>query len=556
MAPVTEVLTALAAVAVSGVLLLALKRLLGRHPLDNLSGPPSPSFVKGNIGQLFNPQAWAFHRHLADNFGGVVKISGMWGDKQLYVSDPKALHHILVQDQDVYEETDWFIHSNQLTFGPGLLSTVGEQHRRQRKMLNPAFSPRHLADMTPVFFEVVNKVRDTLQEKVSGGPQEIDMLHWTGRAALELIGQSGLGYSFDDLGGDSRLSAYSEAVMGLSLARFKLNIFRRMTPYLVKLGPARLRRFLVGLIPSADVRKLCGIVDFMHDTSVGIIASKRAALERGDEAVVQQVGRGGDIMSILLKANMRASEDDRLPEEELVGQMTTLIDAAQGTTSAALARVLHLLAQHPDVQNDLRCEISEAWQRDGDGDGGLDYNTLGSLPYLDAVVRETLRLYAPIPLAHRIARRDTVLPFSKPIAGNDGREMTEVLVPSGTTIEVAIIRANREPAVWGADAYEWKPERWLKPLPASVADAHYPGVYSNMMTFLGGGRSCIGFKFSELEIKVVLAVLLKSFAFAESEQEIRWNMGGVNTCVVPKSAAPAASQLPLLVSAVGLAGDA
>lgn len=52
-----------------------------------------------------------------------------------------------------------------------------------------------------------------------------------------------------------------------------------------------------------------------------------------------------------------------------------------------------------------------------------------------------------------------MLPFSQPIAGNDGREMTEVLVPSGTTIEVAIIRANREPAVWGADADEWKPER-------------------------------------------------------------------------------------------------
>lgn len=127
------------------------------------------------------------------------------------------------------------------------------------------------------------------------------------------------------------------------LARFKLNIFRRMTPYLVKLGPARLRGFLVRLIPSADVQKLCKIVDFMYETSVRIIEAKRAALEKGDEAVVQQVGRGKDIMSILrplspshshnvasadtdffakVKANMQASEDDRLPEEELIGQMT------------------------------------------------------------------------------------------------------------------------------------------------------------------------------------------------------------------------------------------
>lgn len=53
-----------------------------------------------------------------------------------------------------------------------------------------------------------------------------------------------------------------------------------------------------------------------------------------------------------------------------------------------------------------------------------------------------------------------VLPLSKSIAGNDGKEITELLVPKGTTIEVAIIRANREPEVWGPDAYEWKPERY------------------------------------------------------------------------------------------------
>ncbi|KZP11711.1 cytochrome P450 [Athelia psychrophila] len=489
MVPETEVPTALSAIAVSGVLLLVLKHLLGRHALDNFPGPPSLSFIKGTtICEL------EFYRYLADTFGGVVLLNGMWGEKQLYVSDPKALHHILVKDQDEYEETDWFIHSNQLTFGAGLLSTIGEQHRRQRKMLNPVFSMRHLADMTPVFFEVVNKVRDTLKETVSGGPQEIDMLHWIKRTALELIGQSGLGYSFYDLGANSRPSEYSGAVKGLTFEKSsKLNIFRRMTPYLVKLGPAGLRKFLVRLIPSADIQKVCDIVDLMYETSVRIIEFEKAVLEKGDEALLQQVGRGRDIMSIL--SNMRASEGDRLLKEELTGQMSTLIFAAMDTTSPALSRVLLLLAQHPDVQNNLRHEISEAWPSDGE----LDYNSLGSLPYLDAVIRETLRL----------ARKDMVLPLSKPFAGNDGREMTEVLVPRGTTIEVAIIRANREPEVWGSDAYEWKPERWLKPLPSSVADAHYPGVYSNLMTFAGGGRACIGFKFSELEIKVMLSVLLK-----------------------------------------------
>lgn len=53
-----------------------------------------------------------------------------------------------------------------------------------------------------------------------------------------------------------------------------------------------------------------------------------------------------------------------------------------------------------------------------------------------------------------------ILPLSKPVVGNDGRKMTELYVPKGTTIEVAIMKANRDPNVWGPDALEWKPERY------------------------------------------------------------------------------------------------
>ncbi|KAH9950796.1 hypothetical protein B0H21DRAFT_681895, partial [Amylocystis lapponica] len=51
----------------------------------------------------------------------------------------------------------------------------------------------------------------------------------------------------------------------------------------------------------------------------------------------------------------------------------------------------------------------------------------------------------------------------------------------------------------GTKYLEWKPERWLSPLPSTVTEARVPGVYSNLVTFLGGGRGCIGFKFSEVE---------------------------------------------------------
>jgi len=58
--------------------------------------------------------------------------------------------------------------------------------------------------------------------------------------------------------------------------------------------------------------------------------------------------------------------------------------------------------------------------------------------------------------------------------------MTEILIPNGTNVTVSIFGINRDPAIWGEDAAEWKPERWLSPLPSSVSDAHVPGVFGNM----------------------------------------------------------------------------
>ena len=76
--------------------------------------------------------------------------------------------------------------------------------------------------------------------------------------------------------------------------------------------------------------------------------------------------------------------------------------------------------------------------------------------------------------------RDSVLPLSEPIRGVDGKMMSEIAVPADTTIIVGIMACNRSRAIWGDDADEWKPERWLSPLPASVEKAHVPGVYANL----------------------------------------------------------------------------
>lgn len=58
--------------------------------------------------------------------------------------------------------------------------------------------------------------------------------------------------------------------------------------------------------------------------------------------------------------------------------------------------------------------------------------------------------------------------------------MNEIAVPKGTQISVGVYSSNRNKAIWGEDAFEWKPERWINPLPSGVGDAKIPGVYSNL----------------------------------------------------------------------------
>lgn len=72
------------------------------------------------------------------------------------------------------------------------------------------------------------------------------------------------------------------------------------------------------------------------------------------------------------------------------------------------------------------------------------------------------------------------MPLSRPIRGVDGSIMEQILVPKDTSVMIAIRACNRNKEIWGEDAAEWKPERWLSPLPDKVTQARIPGVYSSL----------------------------------------------------------------------------
>ncbi|KAJ7234370.1 cytochrome P450 [Mycena haematopus] len=517
-----------------------------KSPLDNVRGPPPQSIWIGNFGSLFDTNGWSFHAHIAQTYGRIVRIDGPMRSKILYVFDPLALHHIIVKVlYSIFYLTSDVSHRYSRTsqYTPETRQTYCEQHQRQRKMLNPAFSNVHLRRLAPVFYDVARKLRTGLASKVANGPEEVDILHWLSRCALELIGQGGLGYSFDNLGdnsgNDQPVHPYSEALSGIQPLIIQLSLaFRLILPWASKIGTPRFQRTVVDWVPWKALHDFRDTLDIMDHTTRQIFEAKKNALSSTGEWSATDGGK--DIISILMQVNVQAEDGDRLPDAEVLGQMTTLIFAATETTATSLARILYLLAQNPDVQDRLRDELSQAKQQDA---GDINYDQLMQLPYLDAVCRETLRLHPPTPFNLRTTLVDAVLPLATPLRGCDGADINALHVPRGTDIMLSIQNANCDTGVWGSDAAEWKPARWLAPLPETVTSAPATGVYQHLLTFSGGPRACIGFRFSQLEMKVVLAVLLPEFQVSLGKQQVDWTLG-----FIAQPSVEGKQQLPLVLS--------
>ncbi|KAG6890526.1 hypothetical protein C0995_007728 [Termitomyces sp. Mi166 len=495
----------------------------------------------------------------------MVKVHGFFGDEQLYISDPRALHSIVVKDQDAFEETAVFVETNKAIFGPGLVATIGpyilskdmrktntflgDHHKKQRKIVTPIFSVTQLRQLTPTIYEVADKLSSVLDReaarcKAKTGQSVLDMSEWMSRVALETVGQTILDYSFDPLDSPAT-NPYTAAIKELIPTIFSLSLVRQFAPFLSRLGTPAFRRRLVEWIPNQAIQKVKNMSDVMHETALEILRRKRKDIIQEIETESLESTPAKDIISVLrevvffphlilaaetefnaVRANNRATATEKLSEAELTGQMTVLIFGAQDTTSSALSRILYLLSRHPDVQERVRDEVRGKLRQqraEGDLSGHLSYDDIMSLPILDAVIKETLRLYPPVPFVRRTAVKERTIPYS----GVDGDlHPSTVTIPVGTTLFVGIAGSNRLESVWGPDAKEWKPERWLsEAAPASNSRVRLPGIYSGMMSFLGGGRS--GYKFAQVEMKILLSVLLTTFEFSSTKDKIVWNLSQI-----------------------------
>ncbi|KAG0694815.1 cytochrome P450 [Suillus ampliporus] len=591
-------MAALAQLLGYGVLTLAVWKLVQRRASRkanalNVAGPDAEHWWKGNLELMFVD---SFERCLkvAVDYGGAVKIHALFGEEWLYVSDPRALHHILVKESHIFEENDSFLSCNKLIFGEGLISTLGEQHRKQRKMLNPVFSISNMRELLPIIQTISNQLKSILVANIPPHDSvELDVLPWLSRSALDCVCEGVLGYHSAALD-TGREDEYTKSLRMIGPSISKTMLFRPFVPIFVRNLSLYWRKKIVDWLTISwlptqtmrDFRELRRVVEIIDSASRSIFQEKKAALEIPSQSYdTSGATRGKDIMSIMLKANASSSEADRLTDAELLGQINVMTFAGVDTTTAAVARALYMLAKHPRVQEQLRAEICDAvtsyeaadvdhLHAKYEGESArLSYDALMSLPLLDAVVRETLRLYPSLPVLSRRTTEAASVPLQFPVRSASGEEIDAIPVAKNQRLVVSLLAANHNQAVWGEDASEWKPERWLDSTQAGVKDGvRYTGVYSSMMTFLAGNRACIGFKFAEMEmselsnlsvilhndenslLEDVLATLLRDIHFllpSEPDEtghvkEVYWKMTGFHTPVVKAPAGDGETpQLPL-----------
>jgi cytochrome P450 len=185
--------------------------------------------------------------------------------------------------------------------------------------------------------------------------------------------------------------------------------------------------------------------------------------------------------------------------------------AGSDTTSLAVTWTLLLLAKHPPIQDRLRAELCSLSRPDNLGDEAVlaHYQELAAAPFLDKVCRESMRIVPPVHSSLRVATQDDVLPESK---GGEG-----VHILKGTFVHIPIEAMNLDREIWGKDGWAFVPDRWDN-LPEAVKSL--PGLYANTLTFSAGPRSCIGQRFSLIEMKTFLYVLITNFVFAETDEKV------------------------------------
>ncbi|KAI8939307.1 hypothetical protein NX059_003097 [Plenodomus lindquistii] len=360
----------------------------------------------------------------------------------------------------------WYAFANHIGGKSTQTTRDKEEHRRRRKNWDYAFNAKSLRDYEPRLNRHAMALMARLQEQAS--QSVVRFTNWVNFYSFDVMGDVGFNRSF----GMMEKGEETDVIKLLHASMEPLSIFGQIT-------------WGLNLI----TRTAFGAKDLMkHIDWTAMVLKERK----------QVVPKEKDIFSWLL------DENDPNITPELNADSRLLIVAGSDTTAATLSWIAYELCKNPKVQSKLRKEIDAAVSKKG----FLDVDEVATIPYLDAVINETMRLHPAVPSG---VQRET------PPEGITLPNGT--YIPGNTIIWMPIHTIQRDPRYF-ASPLTFLPERWTSEQPDAILDKRA------FMPFSYGAYSCVGQKLAMMELRSVVANLVRQFEvqFAEGEDGYAMDM--------------------------------
>ncbi|XP_034118229.1 cytochrome P450 4d10 isoform X1 [Drosophila albomicans] len=363
----------------------------------------------------------------------------------------------------------------------GLLVSRGRKWHKRRKIITPAFHFRILEQFVEIFERQSRQLIKSLHEARGSDEQQqlIELGHASHLCTLDIICETAMGVSINAQTNVD--SEYVRAVKTISMVLHKrmFNIFYRF-------------ELTYRLTPLAQAEKRA--LNVLHNFTEKIIVQRREELMRGtataatkqsEEDVAVGAKRKMAFLDILLQSHI---DDKPLTNLDIREEVDTFMFEGHDTTSSALMFFFYNIATHPECQRKCVEEIVSVLGRNKETP--VTYELLNKLHYIDLCIKETLRMYPSVPLLGRKVLEEC--------------EINGKIIPAGTNIGISPLYLGRREELF-SEPNSFKPERFDV---VTSAEKLNPYAY---IPFSAGPRNCIGQKFAVLEIKAIVANVLRHF---------------------------------------------
>lgn len=445
------------------VLLFHIFLNISRKQECNLPGPKSYPII-GNALEFLSNDALGVLMRLAEKYGKLFKVT-LGSDLYVIMSDPVDVEVILSSTKHNSKALSYKFLSSWLK--NGLITSDGEIWHRHRKLLTPSFHFKILENSMNIMDKNSKILVEQLKSQI--GKTSFNIQLFIEKCSLDIISESAMGVETNSQISDNNTYLHAvKSVTEISVSRiFKL-----------WLQPEFLFRL------SSYSKKFEKSLEIMESVSKNVIASKRKELDDSvSENSLSDADKSKNKKQRIPFLNWMLTESN-FTDEEIHSEVMSFLFAGHDTTTSAVSFCIYQLSKYPVVQDKTYQEIMKVLPDDNRCPSIQD---LYNLRYMEKVIKETFRLYPPVPMIGRTVHEETHLP-----SGNK--------LPANTQVNIFIYLMHRNPKIFK------EPEKFI---PERFDEEHYhPFTY---IPFSAGPRNCIGQKLAMLEIKIVIATLLRSY---------------------------------------------